>query len=115
MKTLFQENVKAISLDSFCKQNQIDSIDLLKIDVEGAEYQVMLGAKSLFQSQRIKCCVFEFGATTFDMGNTPDRIEVFLRDCGYRIRNVVEGDSIFPGRKAPKTARFSLHIATPQK
>lgn len=115
VKPLFQETVKAITLDRFCEQHQIDHIDLLKIDVEGAEYQVMLGAKSLFQSRRIKCCVFEFGATTFDMGNTPDQIETFLKDCGYNIRNIMKGNPIFPGRKSSKTAQFSLHIATPRK
>lgn len=115
VKPLFRETVKSITLDSFCEQNQISCIDLLKIDVEGAEYQVMLGAKSLFQSKKIKCCVFEFGATTFDMGNTPEHIENFLKDCGYGIRNIVKGDSIFPGRKFSKTAQFSLHIATPKK
>ena len=115
IKSVSQEAVQVVTLDHFCEQNYINYIDLLKIDVEGAEYQVMLGAKNLFQSHRIKCCVFEFGGTTFDMGNTPDQIEDFLKEHRYIIRNIVKKDPLFPGRKSAKTAQFSLHIATPRK
>jgi FkbM family methyltransferase len=108
------EEVNAITLDSYCRENDIAQIDLLKIDVEGAEYQVLLGAYQLLQRKSIKCCVFEFGQITFDMGNTPNEIEAYLRQLGYRIRNIVKGDPVFPGRKHVSQARFSLHIATPK-
>lgn len=113
VKPVYRENVDAITLDSYCQRHHINSIDLVKIDVEGAEYQVMLGAKYLFKSQSIKCCVFEFGATTFDMGNTPEKIESFLKDCRYKIKNIVKGNPVFPGKQSATSARFSLHIATP--
>lgn len=37
--------VKTITLDSFCKIEQISSIDVIKMDIEGAEYDALLGAK----------------------------------------------------------------------
>ncbi|MGG6239024.1 FkbM family methyltransferase [Nodosilinea sp. AN01ver1] len=110
---VFCEEVSSITLDNYCKFNDIKHIDLLKIDVEGAEYQVMLGAKELFQNQQVKCCVFEFGATTFDMENTPQEIESFLTSCNYKITNVVPGNPVFPGKKSAKNAQFSIHIARP--
>jgi hypothetical protein len=69
----------------------------------------------MLESQRIRCCVFEFGATTFDMGNDPNKIEAYVEHMGYEIRNVVEGDPIFPGRANAKEARFSIHIAIPKR
>ena len=36
--------VQALTLSSICASNQIESIDLLSIDVEGAELEVLLGA-----------------------------------------------------------------------
>ena len=36
--------VEALTLSSICSKNHIDSIDLLSIDVEGAELEVLLGA-----------------------------------------------------------------------
>ena len=38
------KNIKVISLKNFCNKYKIKKIDLLKIDVEGYEYKVLLGA-----------------------------------------------------------------------
>lgn len=107
------EDVTATTLDMFCETNRIPFIDLLKIDVEGAEFQVLLGARRMLQSKRIRCLTFEFGQTTFDMGNHPDDIERFLHDVGYKLRNVVTGDPVFPGRADVQSAQYSMHVATP--
>jgi len=40
-----KEKIKIKTIDSFCKENSIDKIDLLKIDVEGNELNVLKGAK----------------------------------------------------------------------
>lgn len=108
------EDVEATTIDEYCQAHNIDQIDLLKIDVEGAEYQVLLGARRMLKQKKIRCCVFEFGQTTFDMGNDPAVIEAYLWDLGYKIRNVVKGNPVFPGRANSKDARFSVHIAIPK-
>jgi len=113
IKPVYIEDIHSITLDNYCETNKIEFIDLLKIDVEGAEYQVLLGAKYLFENKRVRCCVFEFGGTTFDMGNRPEEIESFLNSCGYRISNIVKGNPNFPGRVNALSAKFSLHIAKP--
>jgi hypothetical protein len=55
---------------------------------------------------------FEFGQTTFDMGNSPAEIEDYLRGHGYELRNIVDCDPVFPGRESVKYACFSMHVAT---
>ncbi len=107
------EDISTITVDAYCERNCISRIDLLKIDVEGAEYQVLIGARKMLQEKRIRCCIFEFGQTTFDMGNDPNQIEDFLKHLGYRIRNVVKGNPVFPGRSNAMTARYSMHVAMP--
>jgi FkbM family methyltransferase len=107
------EEISASTVDLYCENNEIANIDLLKIDVEGAELQVLIGARRMLQSQRIAAIAFEFGQTTFDMGNDPDEIEAYLNSMGYRIRNLVAGDPVFPGRSSVLSAQFSMHIATP--
>jgi len=37
-----------ISIDGYCKQHGIERVDLIKVDVEGAELLVFFGAKKLF-------------------------------------------------------------------
>ena len=47
----FQEslvNVKAVTLDKFCKDNSISFIDILKIDTEGFEANVLRGAQKIW-------------------------------------------------------------------
>jgi FkbM family methyltransferase len=105
--------VPAVTIDSYCARLGIGAIDLLKLDVEGAEYQAMRGAENMFASRRIACCAFEFGQTTFDMGNTPADIQRFLKRVGYEIRNIVPDDPIFPGAQRAGKAEFSMHVATP--
>jgi FkbM family methyltransferase len=107
------ESVPAQTIDTYCEMSAIEHIDLLKIDVEGAEYQVMLGAEGMLRAKNIACVIFEFGQTTFDMGNDPEQIERFLKDVGYKLRNVIERDGIFPGRDSVENAKFSMLIATP--
>jgi FkbM family methyltransferase len=107
------EDVPATTIDAYCREHGVDRIDLLKIDVEGAEYQVLLGAKHMLEARKIRCIVFEFGQTTFDMGNDPAAIRTYLNRMGYSLRNVVKGDPIFPGGASVETARFSVHVAIP--
>jgi FkbM family methyltransferase len=108
------EEVMATTIDQYCESAGIVHVDLLKIDVEGAEYQVLLGARRMLEQKKVGCCVFEFGQTTFDMGNNPVDLERFLWRTGYRIRNVISSDPVFPGRNRPSDARFSVHVARPE-
>jgi FkbM family methyltransferase len=114
VKPEYVEKVRAVTIDSYCHENNISQIDLLKIDVEGAELQVLQGASRMLQNKSIKCCVFEFGGTTFDMGNTPDQIESLLMGYNYRIRNIVKDDPVFPGRSSALEASFSIQVAIPE-
>jgi FkbM family methyltransferase len=109
------QSVPCATIDGYCAVRAIDCIDLLKIDVEGAEYQVLRGAAGMLAAQRIRCCTFEFGQTTFDMGNQPTEIQDYLRSKGYQVRNIVPEDPVFPGRQRPGKASFSMHVATPIK
>ncbi len=108
------EETPATTLDLYCDRNGVARVDLLKIDVEGAEYQVLLGARRMLEARRVRCLTFEFGQTTFDMGNSPDQIEAYLKEMDYELRNVVRNNAVFPGRESVRTARYSMHMATPK-
>jgi FkbM family methyltransferase len=54
------QKVKIVTLDSACKSLDIEQINLLKIDVEGAEPLVIRGAKQLLDSKKIHNILLEF-------------------------------------------------------
>jgi FkbM family methyltransferase len=46
--------VKVIALDDFIESNQLENIDIVKIDVEGHEADVLQGAKHLLDSRKVR-------------------------------------------------------------
>ncbi len=55
-----EENVKTQTLDDFCEKNKISKIDFLKIDTQGHEYEVLLGAQNLLKKNNVKIIEFEY-------------------------------------------------------
>ena len=68
----------------------------------------------MLEQKQVGCCVFEFGATTFDMGNTPAMIESYLNQVGYRVRNIISQNKCFAGRESANSAKFSILVAEPE-
>ena len=52
--------------NDYCKNNNIEEIDVLKIDVEGAEHLVLKGFSDLLEAGAIKVIQFEYGYTHGD-------------------------------------------------
>jgi FkbM family methyltransferase len=48
--------------DTYCQTHGVDTIDFLKIDVEGAEYRVLKGFAGCLAAQKVHCLQFEYGA-----------------------------------------------------
>jgi FkbM family methyltransferase len=53
-------DIPVIMLDDFLKEQKVDQVDLLKIDTEGNELNVLLGAKEYLENNKIKAIHFEF-------------------------------------------------------
>lgn len=47
--------------DTYCRVQNIQYIDYLKIDTEGHEYSVLEGFTQMFQQEKIACIQFEYG------------------------------------------------------
>lgn len=67
------ESINLTTLDEYCKQNNINTIDLLKMDIEGGEYNALLGATNMLNNSQIKVIQIEFGGCCLDA-------RVFFRD-----------------------------------
>ena len=51
--------IPTITLDNFVKKNKIKSIDILKIDIEGSEYELLKGSKNTLKLNKIKIILVE--------------------------------------------------------
>lgn len=105
------QKIPSITIDQYCKEQSIAYIDLLKIDVEGAEFYVLQGAEKMFEERKIKLCVFEFGQTNFEMGVTVKQIEDFFHKHDYEVKNVTKKQEVFPVDKKSGNAIFSVLFA----
>ena len=68
-----QEPVRLDTLDHYCEQQAIKTIDFMKIDVEGHELEVLKGATNILRQRNIKIIQFEYGGCNIDS-------RVFLKD-----------------------------------
>lgn len=73
------------TLDRYTTKHSVARIDYLKIDVEGAEYDVLTGASDLLRRGAISYIQFEYGGTYADADITLRLVYSFLRQYGYFV------------------------------
>ncbi|HYY56790.1 MAG TPA: FkbM family methyltransferase [Pyrinomonadaceae bacterium] len=98
---LGQEVVPSIASSALLNFLKVDLIDLLKMDVEGAEYEIMEnGAELLKASSEILLEAHELG------GHTLEEAKAYLESAGFRIftTNAQRGTCVYHG------VRDSLHL-----
>jgi FkbM family methyltransferase len=52
-------SVRTLALDEFCREQRIEHVDVLKIDVQGAEYAVLAGARDLLARRAVDLIYLE--------------------------------------------------------
>lgn len=71
------------SVDSLLAEGKIKPADLVKIDVEGYEYQALLGMKNFLQTCRPKIYLECHPRKLAKLGCSAERVIDFIRQCGY--------------------------------
>lgn len=72
------EEVECVRLDKFMEDNQIDYVDVMKIDVEGAEYEILRDDYMYKLKDKIKLIIGEFH-------NGGEEIKTILQKLGYDV------------------------------
>lgn len=60
------EEISTTTIDDFCKQQKIECIDFLKLDIEGNELVALQGASKMIEQGAIEIIQYEFGGTNID-------------------------------------------------
>lgn len=106
--------VEAVTLDGYCAERGIERVRLLKVDVEGAELDVLQGAASLLGGRSIDAVLFEVSLPqTASLGHTADAVFGLLDAAGYVARRVVAGGDV-GDRLVETETRYGNYIARPE-
>ncbi|MBW4574821.1 MAG: FkbM family methyltransferase [Aphanothece sp. CMT-3BRIN-NPC111] len=91
MKLDFTVEVETTTLDIFCKDENIDKIDFLQVDVQGADLQVLEGAAGMLESSILAITTeVEFSELYINQPLFSD-IDTYLRKKGFTLFNMSHG------------------------
>lgn len=93
------ETIRVETLDRYCLEKGISSIDLLKIDVEGHELDVLRGGLSLLDQRRIAAVQFEFGGCNVDTRTFFKDFFDFFDHRGYALHIIGPGGRLNPVKR----------------
>jgi FkbM family methyltransferase len=81
--------------ETYCREHGIQTIDFLKIDVEGAEHLVLDGFKGMLKENAIRCIQFEYGYANGDAKFLMKDFFNFFGAFEYKIGKVWSGGARF--------------------
>lgn len=81
-----EEIVNSMTLETLVSKLELKKIDLIKIDIEGSEYEAILGSKKLLESHIIKNIALELHPEFLKKRNLEiNDILHFLDETGYKV------------------------------
>jgi FkbM family methyltransferase len=81
-----RETVPMTTLEKLLETTGIETVDLMKMDIEGFEYEAILGSPEVFRSKRIRTLTLELHTWLLtDRGLNPREITDFLQGAGYTL------------------------------
>jgi len=94
--------VKSIKLDNWCKKEDMDVIDFIWIDVQGAEKEVIEGAKNILPN--VKYIQLEYGETSYEGGLSKKQTYDMMINNNFKLimdynPNSQTGDYLFKNPK----------------
>lgn len=87
----YSYTVEGISLDTFISQEKISHIDVIKMDIEGAEIGVLKGAKTFFTKIKGAKLFIEYNPSSIKRyGNSPGTMLALLEELDVTITHIID-------------------------
>lgn len=83
--------IKLTRLDTYIKENKIQKIDLLKIDIEGHELEAFKGIGEYLNPEFISAIQFEYGGANVDSRTYLKDLYTLLQQKGFVIYKIQKG------------------------
>jgi len=78
------EQIKLTTLDKFCSENNISSIDLIKIDIEGHEAKCLKGAEQMIAKSKEMVLIMEIDDNCKAVGLEKNELFHSITDKGFK-------------------------------
>ena len=78
------ETIKAVSLDSYLRDNPLQKINFIKIDIEGGEYNALLGMKNTLTTFYPTLLIEMLENNEVNQPNNNENITNYLEKIGYK-------------------------------
>ena len=87
------------TLDTYCSQNSIEKIDIVKIDTQGYEEQILIGGKRMIEAQKIDALEIEIVfSSVYEKYVCFSDIEKYLIQNNYRFSGIkLHNNNLFSG------------------
>ena len=83
--------IEVTTIDEIILSKNLNLVNLLKIDVEGFEYEVLLGCNDALKKNKIKKIIIEIHSEFLkSKGTNEDLIYMFLKERGFKIKKIQE-------------------------
>ena len=90
------ETVKIDTVDNYCADHGVDYIHLLKVDIEGHEMDLLLGAQNMIEKRAVGMATFEFGGCNIDTRTFFKDFFYFFKENGMDICRITPGGYLHP-------------------
>jgi FkbM family methyltransferase len=86
-QTVDQVSVNVVSVDSYCAENSISKVDILKLDLQGYDYNALLGARETLKKTDVVLTEVWFTEIYAGAKQLPD-VLYLMQDCGFRLHTM---------------------------
>jgi FkbM family methyltransferase len=84
-----KQPVRTVTLADVLEENHVGVVDLLKVDIEGFEFEAILGSSHLFTEKRIKAMALELHpAALTARGKSVEELSSFISGAGYSATTI---------------------------
>jgi|ERR1035438_1127394 FkbM family methyltransferase len=90
-RTYSELEVDVVAIDDVIKNEQLEFVDFLKMDIEGHELFALHGAKDALREHRIGALLFEFGSGNINSRTFFREFWDILTSSGFRIWRIAPG------------------------
>lgn len=106
-----EKKVSCVTIDDFVGERKLKKVSVLKVDVEGAEHLVMLGAKALLSNKKARPVVVMaelVGEFLERFGSSINAVVKYMDSVGYKPFYASAGGELVPFTKEHEDSIFNV-------